>query len=78
MQSPACCRDTATQSDLLILKAVFKKLGMFERVSQLLTLFQLNSRAKECFIRAALLATGSISSAAAQTNLSIRGSESTA
>lgn len=78
MQSPACCRDRATQSDLLILKAVFKKLRMFETVFQLLTLFQLNSRAKEFFIRAPLLATRSISSAATQTNLSIRGSESTA
>lgn len=52
---------------------------MFEMVSQLLlTLFQSNSRAKEVFfIRAALLVMGSISSAAVQTNLSIRGSEST-
>lgn len=47
---------------------------MFEMVSPLLlTLFQLNSRAKEFFIRAPLLAMGSISSAAVQTNLSIRG-----
>lgn len=43
----------------------------------LLTLFQSNSRAKEFFIRAPLVATGSISSAAVQTNLSIRGSECT-